>query len=387
MAKQWRALVLLIKNKKRVVKKDAMKKILTIGSSMQDIFTQYDHVETLQLHTKNEDASYVIMRAGRKIEVKQLSYYCGGGATNSAVSFARAGFAVESFFKIGSDRAGEFIVQTLAAENVNTQHVLKTDAVPTGTSFIVPGPHGNGSVLVYRGANLTLTASEIPEKAISECDQLYITSLSGATAELLAPITACAKKYGKQVAANPGTSQLNAGPQFIASALPHIDILIVNSYEAQVLMTSLTTSMPECTISAQGKGELPDLLKKPLGFSSACFTLFQFFHEVHSRGPRIVVVTNGAEGVYVSDGSIVYFHPSIKTDMISSTGAGDAFGSSFVARLLTHKSIEDALRMGVVNSSSVINYLGTQTGLLSADELIHAAQQLDQSLVKKYTLV
>ena len=49
-----------------------MKKIMTIGSGMQDIFAQYDNVELLNLHTKAEDLAYVCMRAGRKIEVQKL---------------------------------------------------------------------------------------------------------------------------------------------------------------------------------------------------------------------------------------------------------------------------------------------------------------------------
>ena len=39
-----------------------MKKIVTIGSGMQDIFTQYEGVETLHLHTKEEDLAYVCMK-------------------------------------------------------------------------------------------------------------------------------------------------------------------------------------------------------------------------------------------------------------------------------------------------------------------------------------
>ena len=217
-----------------------MKKILTIGSGMQDIFTQYEGVETLHLHTKEEDFAYVCMRAGRKIELQDIVYYCGGGATNSAVSFARAGFEVQSFFKIGNDNAGDFILQTLKKEHVATTHALRTDKVPTGQSFIIPGPQGNSAVLVYRGANITLTEKELPESAIADADHLYITSLSGPAAPLLIPITQLARKYNKPVAANPGTSQLHAGAEFLKAALSGIDILIMNSYEAELLMTSLS---------------------------------------------------------------------------------------------------------------------------------------------------
>jgi ribokinase len=112
----------------------------------------------------------------------------------------------------------------------------------------------------------------------------------------------------------------------------------------------------------------------------------QFFKQVHGCGPRIVVVTNGSDGVYASDKQSIYFHPSIPIKIVSSIGAGDAFGSCFVARLYNKASIEDALRAGIINSASVIEQLGTQTGLLTADEIDRRCAQLDKALLKKYPL-
>lgn len=363
-----------------------MKRILTIGSAMQDIFTEYDGVETLHLHTKEEDLSYVCVRAGRKIEIKNIIYYCGGGAANSAVSFARFGFDATIFCKVGADQAGDFIIKTLKAENVCTNNMLTTDKAPSGNSFIVPGPQGNSAVLVYRGANVTITEQDLPESAITQADQLYITSLSGPAASLLIPITQLAKKHNKSVAANPGTSQLHAGADYLKQALQNIDILILNTYEAELLMTALVVQLPPIKIENSSDKALPELLKKPLGSATTMFTLQQFFKTVHACGPQTIVVTNGAEGVYASDKNMIYFHPSIKIDVVSSIGAGDAFGSCFVAQLNNNTSIEDALRAGVINSASVIQHLGTQTGLLTQNDIEKKRTQLDKNLLKKYSL-
>lgn len=365
-------------------KRITMKRVLTIGSGIQDIFTKYDNVETLDLHTKEDDLAYVCLRAGRKIELQDIVYHCGGGATNSAVSFARNGCQVEAFFKIGNDKAGDFILDSLKKNNVSVSHVTRTDEKPTGQSFIIPGPHGNSAVLVYRGANLTLKKEDIPEDAIKASDQLYITSLSANTAQLFIPITQMAKKYNVPVAANPGTSQLRAGTDFLKEALGNINILILNSYEAELLMTSLMVKVPSPDTFQTHAENLPELLQKLLGSATTCFTLKHFFKTVHECGPDIIVVTNGSEGVYASDKNNIYFHPSIKINIVSSTGAGDAFGSSFVAQLLNNKSIEDALRMGIINSSSVIKHLGTQNGLLTRSELEKISAHLDKKLLTKY---
>lgn len=361
------------------------KKILTIGGAMQDVFTEYDDVETFNLHTNEEDLSYVCMRAGRKIEIKNIMYYCGGGAANSAVSFARSGFEVTIFCKVGTDHVGNFIIDTLQSEHVCIDNILKTSQEQSGNSFIIPGPHGDSAVLIYRGANITITENELPESLIAHSDQLYITSLSGPAAPLLIPIAQLAKKYNKSVATNPGTSQLRAGAEYLKAALENIDILILNSYEAELLMTTLTIKLPLSDITKPVDTMLPELLQKPFGSANTTLTLQQFLSAVHVCGPKIIVVTNGAEGVYVSDQKTLYFHPSAKIDIVSSIGAGDAFGSCFVAQLNSNASIEDALRAGIINSASVIQHLGTQTGLLTKDEIEKKRDKLDKKLLKKYS--
>jgi sugar/nucleoside kinase (ribokinase family) len=326
------------------------------------------------------------MRAGRKIEIKKLIYYCGGGAANSAVSFARSGFDVTIFCKVGTDQAGDFIINALQSEHVSTNNILKTSQAQSGNSFIIPGPQGNSAVLVYRGANITITENELPESLIAQSDQLYITSLSGPAAPLLIPITQLAKKYNKSVAINPGTSQLSAGADYLKAALKNIDILILNSYEAELLMTSLMVHLLPIEIKESSDTTLPELLQKPLGSTTTMFTLQQFFTSTHACGPKIIVVTNGAEGVYACDQQTIYFHPSIKIDIVSSIGAGDAFGSCFVAELNSNASLEDALRAGIINSASVIQHLGTQTGLLTKDEIEKRRDELDKGWLRKYKL-
>jgi len=111
-----------------------MKKIITIGSGMRDVFIQYEHVETLHLQTEQKEESFIIFKSGRKIEVNGIEYHCGGGAVNSAVSFARQGFSTHAFFKIGTDGEGDFLLKKLNEENVSTKMVITTDKASTGTS-------------------------------------------------------------------------------------------------------------------------------------------------------------------------------------------------------------------------------------------------------------
>lgn len=325
-------------------------KILTIGGATQDVFIQYENSELLYLEKDGSKKAFLTLEEGRKIEVNQLTYHSGGGATNSAVSFKRLGLEVTTFFKVGNDENGEFILQELQHEGVGTSLVMRTSDFPTGTSFIIPSATGERTVLAYRGANAHLTVNEIPFNTIEQQDHLYITSLSGASSALLVPITEHAKKHNVPVAVNPGGSQLRAGALLLQQALKNIDILIMNATEAELFMHSLVK-------------------KKNVFFNRSAF-----FQEVLSRGPRIVVMTNGAQGVYAATAEGIYFHPSIPSAIVNTVGAGDAFGSTFVASIVQKKPIEKALLYGILNGTSVIAHMGAKTGLLSEHELVKRAQ-------------
>lgn len=361
-----------------------MKKILTIGGAMRDIFIHYKNCQMMHLHTDTKDQSFIVLEEGKKIDIAAISYSTGGGALNSAVSFARQGLSVATVCKIGKDQAGNAILDVLKKEKINSNHVIQSNNLMTGNSFMIPCPSGNRAILVYRGANTTLTAQEIPSSAIADTDLVYITSLSSKTKQLLPGLVTLAKKNKKLVATNPGTSQLIAGADILRDSLDKIDILIVNAYEASLLMNSLTQST-FTTLKKQKEKKntrLPELLRAPMGSTTACFTLEQYFQEILKRGPTIAVVTNGAEGVYATDGNKIYFHPSLKVNVVNTVGAGDAFGSTFVGQLAQGKSLEDAVRAGIINSSSVLQYLDTQTGLLKAEELEKQLQKLDKKLLK-----
>ena len=157
---------------------------------------------------------------------------------------------MSTFFKVGTDEAATFIINDLKAAHISLSTIVQTPQTKTGVSFIIPSPSGNHTILVHRGANLTITDKEIPWDAITAVDHLYITSLVGPTSYLLPAIAQHAARHGIPVATNPGTSQLTAGALYLRQALPFIDILIMNAHEAQLLMKTLV----ETTLSKPSLG-------------------------------------------------------------------------------------------------------------------------------------
>ena len=101
-----------------------MKKVLTIGGATQDVFIQYQPQESMRLHTESPGHCFLMIEEGQKIEVSDLLYHTGGGATNAAVSFQKLGFDATAFFKIARDTPGDFILHELKKFNIKTVPVI-----------------------------------------------------------------------------------------------------------------------------------------------------------------------------------------------------------------------------------------------------------------------
>lgn len=361
-------------------------KILTIGSAMYDLFLEYASPQTVPFDVEGQKINYIILEEGRKIELTSLTFSIGGGSANTACSFTRLGFTAAACAKIGQDEYGAFIITTLEHNNVDTSFMTAIADEKTGCSFIIPSPTGNKAVLVYRGANLKITIQDIPTTQFNEFDHLYITSLSQKTSALLPLICKEAQQQNLPVAINPGTSQLTENVQTLIESLDAISILILNCFESTLLMEQLGYTVTKKKKCVKDK-KLPDLLSAPMTRGNIQFTLHDYFREIHARGPRIAVVTNGSDGVYVSDGNSIYYHPSLPIEVISTVGAGDAFASTFVAQLLHKKPIEDAIRAGIINSAAVLGHVGATTGLLDQQELDELVREIDQDGIKKFQLL
>lgn len=353
-----------------------MKRVLTFGGAMYDIFIEYQQSQSIQLHLTSGSSSFLVLPEGKKIELNKLSYHIGGGAVNSAVSFSRQGQVVQSVIKVGTDQAGKFIVHNLAQNGVNTEFVIHSDTSETGTSFIIPCSSGDRTILIYRGANTTIQEYEFAHTAFDGIDQLYVTSLAGTSAQLVPTILAQAKDASIATAVNPGTTQLTTAVSTLITALPYIDTLILNAHEATLLLQSLTLRA-----DVENKNR-PALLNQ----KNQNLDLKKFISCMHDHGIHIVAITNGAEGVYVSDKKTLYFHPSIPCSLVSSVGAGDAFGSTFVGSLRAGYALDEALKRGMCNSASVIGSIGATTGLLTTDQLNQRVKQLDPTLLQQFTL-
>jgi len=327
--------------------------IITFGSATRDMFVVSKNFKTI----RSDDfvnGKGVCAPAGSKIYVDEVVFASGGGATNVAATFALQGLKTACVTKVGDDPGGNAILEELKKLGVNTGFIVKDKKLKTVYNIILSVPkgeprtnpagiiRGERTILVSEGASHYLAKKDISWNELKKTDWFYISSLSGKCAELFEPLINFAYENRIKIAVNPGEAQLKLGIDRLEPILNKIDVFILNKEEAAQLTC------------------VPYNAEK------------EIFKRLDNWVKGIVIMSKGPEGVKVSDGRNIYEAGIPKSDLVDRTGAGDAFGSGFVAGLIQkskggkadQSAIEYAIQLGTANATGTCQHLGAKSGLL-----------------------
>ncbi len=298
--------------------------IVCFGSAIVDIFLQSDSFKLIE----KDETTFVCKKYGEKIEVSQRVICTGGGGTNTAVSFSRQGLKAGLACRFGSDLFGQFIVNQLQREGVQSDFLVQKEE-ETDTSVILVGPDGGRTILVCRGD------TRLEEKNIDwdklKAKRFYITSLEG-NIHLAEKIIEFGHQKAIKVSWNPGKKELQ-NKQKVKQLAAKVEIFNLNRTEMEELI--------ETNIDDQS-----------------------FWHQVANLNVPLTIVTNGRLGAYLLDKNEMHFMPADEVDPVDETGAGDAFGSGFVAGLIKGMDKKQAFGFAIKNAASVVQYFGAKKGLL-----------------------
>lgn len=313
-----------------------MADLLSIGDTSIDTFLILDHDEADIKCDLRDNGCKVCLDLSEKIPVKELHHTIGGNACNIAVGLARLGVDTAINTTVGKDENGKKIIFQLEKEGVGIDQVQQQGAT-------------NSSIaLIYKGYRTLLVHHEEREYQFSEgAKWVLLTSMAPGSEAIHQQIVNYVQNNNSKLVFSPGTYQRRAGANKYKDILELCDIITMNLEEAQDYTES-------------GKADIKDLLNKLIEF-----------------GPEIAVITDGEKGAYAFDGSTFYKSDVIPTKVVEPTGAGDAFTSGFVAAIIAGHDIPQALTWGSINSSSAIEEIGPQKGLLSLPALRHRAEGLD----------
>lgn len=353
-------------------------KVVTIGGAMLDSIAIIDSDRIERMAMRNADSSFLLLEEGRKTEAIEISTHCGGGAVNTAVAMARLGCDVSVVVKLGQDTRADQILTRLAEEGVSTRWVMRDANAPTGASVMISSHERDAAIFTFRGANTLLRADDL-KPDMFEVDLVYISSLSNESADCFPELVRASKRPGALVATNPGIRQLSTRADSFHDCLASIDVLSINTIEADALVPQLVARFGEGGPALPLKADEtpPALVARGLSSGGFEMTLSAFVSALTEIGLSHVVITAGAEGAYVGSGDGIRYCPTLPAEIHGTAGAGDAFGSTFAALSALGCSIDEALLSATINASSVVGHADTQSGLLTRDALEQQKTSLD----------
>lgn len=311
--------------------------IISVGDIVTDDFIELFENEE---HTySNDKGKWLAIPFGTKIPFNCHEVVPAvGNASNAAVCLTRLGLNSAFATDIGGDQIGRDMLSVLAEEKVDHRFVR-----------IHPRYKSNYHFVLRFGAERTILIKHEeydyhwPHFRKDEIPRwIYLTNVSKGALDYHKSIADWLDENPEvKLAFQPGTFQMEAHAEHLRRLYEKTEVLILNREEA-------------VTVGGGNHADVHDLINK-----------------LHELGPRIVVVTDGSAGAYVSDGNQrlkmpIYPDPAPPVDR---TGAGDAFASTFVAALAKGHDLESALQMAPINSMSVCQKVGAQAGLLTEYEL------------------
>ena len=372
--------------------------IITIGGAVRDITFLTDKGRVIKTPKNLTERALLGFEYGAKIKSGEVYFNFGGGACNTAATFAKLGLKTTVCSRVGNDTDGEFIISNLKKRKISADLIQLDKQKRTGFSLVVvnenlekatPYPilrkegknsateKGERVIFVYKGAgdDLKINSKKILSK---KPEWFYITSLAGDWEKTLGGISKLAKKNKIKIAINPGADQIRAGLKKLGDILAATEILILNRDEAIELVSSKA-----------GNKKLSNAKLNNIKF---------LIGELLKAGPKTVVITDGQKGAYAGsvsknppapllqrgnflkgkptpnpsqEGNVgIIFSLASSDKRVDATGAGDAFGSAFVGGyILNNGDLEKALKFGIINSGNVVSEYGAQNGVLSKREI------------------
>lgn len=303
--------------------------LISIGDLQVDYFFELDKEEATLRQDKKQ--AKICFNYADKIPVHRLTKSMAGNACNVAVAARRLGLRSALVTTIGKDEESQIAVQGITKERLDARYIKRAER--TNVSGVI-NYLGERTILVYHEER----DYTLPKLARSKF--VYVTSMRPGWEVIIKPLTQYLEKTGAKLAYNPGTYQLRAGTKQSQPLLDMTEIIFINREEAALFVNK-----------------------------SAETPISELLTAVHRHGPKIVVITDGPRGSYVSDGTGQYQLGTFDVPVIERTGCGDAFAAGFVSALIEGKDTLEAMRWGSFESAGVLQQVGPQAGLLTKKDL------------------
>jgi len=313
--------------------------LVDIVTEVSDEFFEEHYIEKGIMTLVDENRQHQLTNA---IHLPSADRQCGGSAANTIIGAAQFGASCFYSCKVANDEMGDFYHGDLTSHNVSTN--LSPGAHEegiTGKCLVMTTPDAERTMNTFLGITATYSEKEIDETALKDSEYLYIEGYL-----VTGESSLHAMKVAKGLAEEHG----------VKTALTFSDPSMVKYFKDQ--MTEVVGSGVDLLFCNE---EEAMLFTETETVSHAVVAL--------KRVAKTFVVTLGAKGALVFDGTNEIKIEPFTTTAIDTNGAGDLFAGAFLYALTHGKSHAEAGRLASLASSKVVSKWGPRLDEDQAREL------------------
>ena len=264
----------------------------------------------------------------------------GGKGSNQAIASARLGGKVNFITKIGKDRNADIALSLYKEVGINTDSIIQDDNNLTGVAGIMVNEKtGENAINVVPGAAGTLVKQDIDDNIkFIEKSEIFLTQLE-TPYEVTSYALNKAKEKGSITIFNPAPASDITEDDFKS-----IDYFTPNETEASYYSKEKVESDFEIERAAK------------------------IFLE---KGVKNIIITLGSKGFYFANSNESYFTEAfkLKSDVLDTTGAGDAFNGAFAYALSKNQNNKDALNFANKVAGISTTKLGAASSMPTLNEV------------------
>ncbi len=297
------------------------KKIVVVGSSNTDMIIKLDHIP----------------KPGETILGGEFATAAGGKGANQAVGAARAGGKVSFVARVGMDMFGDKAVAGFVREGIDTRHIYRDKASPSGVALIFVAKDGENSIAVAGGANSRLSPGDVRKACDSFAGASVLVMQLETPLNTVQAAAELARRSGVRVILNPAPAR-----PLPDSLLRMVSIITPNETEAE-LLTGIKVRDEAAAARAASK--------------------------LLARGAGMVILTLGARGAFVADKTERVLVPGFRVKPVDTTAAGDVFNGALAVALSEGKHIIDAVRFANAAAAISVTRFGAQPSAPCRNEI------------------
>lgn len=258
---------------------------------------------------------------GETLAALGLTRMLGGKGANQSIAAALAGASVRHVGAIGAD--GVWMRQVLQDKGVDVQGVVLSDG-PSGHAIIAVDASGENSILLFAGANQTLTEAQIT------------TALTGEPGLVVLQNETNLGVFAARAAQKAGWRLMYSAAPFdveqLAAIAPFADTVLLNAVEAAQWLEE--TGRPLAQI-----------------------------------GAARVIVTRGAQGCTVIEAGTETPFSAPKVKAVDTTGAGDTFAGVYAQGIAAGLTVSAAVQRAIIAAAVQVTRPGTSDAMPTAAEI------------------